>query len=498
MTSQIRILTLCALLGVLLTGGATAAVIPNGTFDAPAGAPGAWLPVRDPIGSFTYSYPTTGGNPNGYGIIDNTVGGGFGIWVSNNGTPLTLASLGLTAGRTYTFLQDMRIISGTRIGGFKIDFFAGAAQIGSTGDLYPASGSGVWTTYSFPVTINPGADGIKVVPLWGPGSSVGYDNIRIKPTEPFNATIVAGNLVSWSATNGNTYQPQKSVNNTIWTNFGASVFGNSVTSRLDLTVAPFYRVLEVIPGSGNNEVLNPGFEISAGNSLGAESWNIAVQPNTGASMTISTQYGATSPHGGANMLLIESTTAVAGPVAAPNTDVRSNLFPVVAGTTYDFSFYASNPVKIGGANPQYSIFFYDSSNGVVGGPTFVSFAAIGGNWTKVVTTITPPAGATQMTVGWIQAMGAGNGWHWVTLIDDVSLSFGPPLPDVTNFLPTTNERGVEVGWPSSVGTIYRVQNSENLTSWADYGGLVAGTGLTNSAREAINAAKKFYRIVEQP
>ena len=498
MKSPIRLLTLCALLGVVLNASAVGGEIPNGTFDAPAGAPGTWLPVSGGGGSFTYSYPTTGGNPNGYGIISHTSSGGFGIWVANNGAPLTLASLGLTAGQSYTFLQDMKIISGTRIGGFKIDFFAGATQIGSTGNLYPASGSGVWTTYSFPVTINAGADGIKVVPLWGPGSSVGYDNIRIKPTAPFVGTIVSGNLVTWTATNGNTYQPQKSVDNAVWTNFGTALFGGTVASRLDSTVAPFYRVLEVIPGSAGNEVLNPGFETASGNSLGAESWNIAVQPNTGASMTISTQYAATSPHGGANMLLIESTTAASGPVAAPNTDVRSNLFPVVAGTTYDFSFYAANPVKIGGANPQYSIFFYDGNNGAVGGPIFASFAAVGGNWTKVVTTVTPPAGATQMTVGWIQAMGAGNGWHWVTLIDDVSLSTGPISPDITNVLPTINERGVEVGWPSSVGTIYRVQNSEHLAAWADYGGLVAGNGLTNTAREAINAAKKFYRVVEQP
>ncbi len=494
---KLRILTLCALFGVILKATAAPGVIPNGTFDSPAGAPGPWLPVSDG-GTFTYSYPITGGNPNGYGVINNTSGGGFGIWVSNGGAPLTLASLELTAGRTYTFLQDMRIISGTRIGGFKIDFFAGAAQIGSTGDLYPASGSGVWTTYSFPVTIAAGADGIKVVPLWGPGSSVGYDNIRIQPTQPFAATIRSGNLVSWTASNGNTYQPQKSVDNAVWANFGAALFGNNVTSRLDSTVAPFYRVLEVIPGGGNNVVPNPGFESLAGNSLGAENWNIVVLPNAGASMTTATQFAAIIPHGGTNMLLMESTTAATGGVAAPNTDVRSDRFPVDPGTTYDLSFYAANPVKIGGANPQYSIFFYDGANGIVGGPIFTSFSSVGANWTKVVTTVTPPAGATQMTVGWIQAMGAGNGWRWVTLIDDVSLSTGPISPDITNVLSTANEPGVEIGWPSAPGRNYQVQNTEDFAVWSDYLGLVAGNGATRTSTEAINALKKFYRVVEQP
>ncbi len=492
-----NILAVCAFLGALLNINASAGVIPNGTFDSPAGAPGAWLPVSGG-GSFTYSYPATGGNPNGYGIIDNTGGGGFGIWVANSGNPITLASLGLTAGQTYTFLQDMKIITGTRIGGFKVDFFSGAAQVGTTGDVYPASGTGNWATYSFPVTIHPSADGIKVVPLWGPGSSVGYDNVRIQPTAPFAATITSGTLVSWPAANGNTYQPQESADNNAWTNLGGTLFSDSVTSRLDLTPSPFYRVIEVIPGSANNEVLNPGFEFSAANSLGSANWSIAVQPNTGASMTISTQYAAISPHGGTSMLKIESTTAASGGVAAPNTDVRSDRFPIVAGTTYDFSFYAANPVKVGGANPQFSIFFYNDSNGVVGGPIFTSFASVGASWTKVVASVTPPAGATKMTVGWIQAMGAGNGWNWVTLIDDVSLSFGPVSPDITNVLSTLVESGVEIGWPTTSGKNYQVQNTEDFAAWSDYLGLAPGTGATRTAREAINTTRKFYRVVELP
>jgi hypothetical protein len=49
----------------------TAVLFPNGHFDSPAGGPGDWLEVS---GGVTYSYPTTGGNPNGYGVMTDTGG----------------------------------------------------------------------------------------------------------------------------------------------------------------------------------------------------------------------------------------------------------------------------------------------------------------------------------------------------------------------------------------------------------------------------------------
>ena len=61
------------------------------------------------------------------------------------------------------------------------DFFASGAFSGSTGDIFPALiGDGTtWETYSFTVTIPTGTEGIKVVPLWGAGSSIGYDNVGV-------------------------------------------------------------------------------------------------------------------------------------------------------------------------------------------------------------------------------------------------------------------------------------------------------------------------------
>ena len=206
-------------------------------------------------------------------------------------------------------------------------------------------------------------------------------------TNGVHASIVSGTLVSWTASSANSYQPQKSADNSNWTDFGPVLSGNAITSRFDPVKSPFYHVLELAPG---NVTPNPGFETVGVNAIGAANWNIAVQPNTGASMWVTNQYGVLSAHGGTNFLFIESNTSATGPVAAPNTDVRSDLFPVTAAISYQLSFYAANPVKTGGANPQYHVFFYDAGNALVGGPIFTSFAAVGSAWTLVTNTVTPP------------------------------------------------------------------------------------------------------------
>jgi len=337
------------------------------------------------------------------------------------------------------------------------------------------------------------------------GQAAALGSVQVEPvaavTNGVNASITAGTRISWTATGVNSYLPQKSANNSAWTDFGALLSGNNITSRFDTVRSPYYRVLEITPGSAGNLVLNPGFEISAANAIGAANWNIAVLPNAGADMWVTNQFGAISAHGGANFLFIESSTPATGSVAAPNTDVRSDFIPVTAGTTYDLSFYAANPVKIGGANPQYSIFFYNAANAPVGGPIFTSFASVGSAWTQVITTVTPPAGATQLTIGWIQAAGAANGEDWVTLIDDVSLSTGAASPGTTNIISAAVQPGVQISWASANGTHYQVQSAASLSAapaWSAFGGPVSGNGNTNSVNDSVVAPQKSYRVLQLP
>lgn len=146
-------------------------------------------------GAFNFTFPASGGNPGGHAVMDSTdYVGGFGVLVTNSGDAILLSDLGLTAGESYLFTQDMKIFEGPNLGGFKIDFFEDVSNNmpdADTADIYPSLiGDGsTWETYEFQITIPETAVAVKIVPLWGPESSVGYDNITFS-TDP----IVIGEI----------------------------------------------------------------------------------------------------------------------------------------------------------------------------------------------------------------------------------------------------------------------------------------------------------------
>ena len=127
------------------------------------------------------------GNPDGYAEIDNSAGG-WGILVANCGAVQSLSDLGLTAGETYLFTMDMRIVTGDNIGGLKLDFFNGLSAAGSTGDIRVTPKAGAvtagdtWENYEFAVQLPAGIDGVKIVPLFGVNSTVEFDNLAFSTT----------------------------------------------------------------------------------------------------------------------------------------------------------------------------------------------------------------------------------------------------------------------------------------------------------------------------
>lgn len=654
MNLTLKNLAFCALIGASGSARAAPVLFPNGDF---AAGDAFWHQV----GPAAFEYPASGGNSGGFGVIDATAAAAWGIWVANADAEIPLDSLGLTAGRTYVFFQDMKILSGSNVGGFKIDF----VPSGSTGNInLPKIGDGMaWARYSYPIAIPTGTTGMKVVPLWGGDSRVGYDNIGFESTpvvppvvspdlvyedgfaaagtgwagpiggagitsslewsssegNPAGSTILTaanpagapaavsftytaedidfgegpveisfdgkllglmpgtaihvryngnfvgaimsemnanayttvrraftlgqgfgatttltlsfeyalgavvnsggslaidnirvmtkmpgepappelairpGTLVSWaSGAPLNSYQPQESANNSAWVNLGAPIPNNAVSSLFDLTRSAFYRVQETSPDVFDNAVPNPGFETSDFSTTPADDWQIPVQANQGASMTVGDSYKAIGPHGGFKMLILEST----GPGApAPNVEVRSNPFSVTGGTPYTLSFWAANPVKTGGANPQYSLFYFDESGGLIENSFTPGFGTIGSAWTRVSAPVTPPANAARMTVGWIQAASAEANVHWVTLIDDVSLSEGMLIEaSTTTTLAVTAAPAVELSWPAGLGRLYQAEFSGNLLDWADFGGPAAGRGAVFSLTDPITPANKFYRV----
>jgi hypothetical protein len=254
--------TIICLAMLVMVSVATAAnvtnLFPNGDFES--GGAGDWVEG----GCDFFNYPAAEGNPGGYGIIDDSVNC-WGIWVGGDSVPLSLASLGLTAGQTYTFVQDMKIISGTSIGGIKIESWTTNASgnwvhISNSGDMRPLSGTSEWATYAFSYTISPTARGLKVVPIWGPGSSVGFDNLGVVVVgvTPFSVSIT-------SPTN----------NQTVYSNF--TINATATISPGTVTNVGFY-IDNALVGSATN---SPFGSIATGVSAGAHALKVVARASNG-------------------------------------------------------------------------------------------------------------------------------------------------------------------------------------------------------------------------
>ncbi len=223
--------------------------VPNAGFEIPGGA--QW--VFGEANGHTVNYPAAGGNPGGFAVMDGTAATQpyYSVLVANSGRFISLPSLSLIPGQSYVLSMDMKILAGASIGGLKVEFSPGPEN---TGDVFPAiSGTGAeWATYSFPFTVPAGSTGVKLVPLWGGLSSVGYDNIRLAGPFSAKATTTATDIVvSWPTVTGKNYQVMKSTNLSSWALFGSSVAGDgTVLSTSDPLAAPgkaFFQVIESAP-----------------------------------------------------------------------------------------------------------------------------------------------------------------------------------------------------------------------------------------------------------
>lgn len=268
------------------------------------------------------------------------------------------------------------------------------------------------------------------------GSVVGASVGATIPTT-LSLSVSTGKEVSWTANSTDSYQPQSSADGINWNNLGGVLMGSAVTSVYDPAPVANYRVLDyTVGGPSTNQVLNGSFEVPAASSSGAANWTGS--PNdTFNSVWATNSYGSLTPHTGSSFLYMEGTTATNTPTA-PNTYAIADQIPVTGGLPYTLSFYAANPVKVGGANPQYFVQFFDASHAFIT-QQVPSFASAGSTWTLFSTTITTPANAAFMGVQFIQAIGAGPGWDWVTLIDDVSVIY--PTTGPTNVLAATVQSG---------------------------------------------------------
>jgi hypothetical protein len=366
-----RIITTLAVLAMagIANASNTTNLFPNGDFES--GGAGAWVEAGGPV---NFSYPTQGGNPNGYGIIDATPGG-WGIWVGGADTPLSLSSLGLTAGQTYTFVQDMELISGNSIGGLKVESWGPTAVISDSGDMRPASGTTSWQTYSFTYTIDPAATGLKIVPLWGPNSIVGYDNLGVVVPGPSPLSVSITNPISGAVLNSN-----------FLVNAAATVYPGAVTNvgfyvdntlAGNVTAAPFNFLASGV--SAGAHALKAVASDSNGNSVTSSVVNITV---TNAAPPIFGAYEPFNYPAGS----FPNSTPCGGTGFTGNWVVPSGNATIVSGLSYPGLPTANNALQVANNGSSRSLATFSST--LSSGTAYVSFLMqgsgnSGGNWAGV-------------------------------------------------------------------------------------------------------------------
>ena len=452
-------------------------------------------------GGGAFDYPNSGGVPDGHGVI-NSSGVNTGFWAANNGAPITISSLGLAGGDSAIFQQDMKIISGSSIGGLRLEFLNGAAVVGSTDNVYPALiGDGsTWETYFFNVTVPANAMAVKVLVLGAADSSIGFDNVTIGdgtatpkiPTSGLQANeLVYGTLFRWSGSNASNYfQPQTSEDNVTWTNLGPAFTGQVTGQALDPSEARYHRVLESASISGE-VVINGDFEDNASG-----------RPTSWECIGVSAEVTSDDAFSGTNSVRLAVQNDES---ATPNqSEIQQNIAAVggiiVEGAAYDFSFQAKQ-ISYGVSYVQnYRLQWLNEEGAIVSEAFgFTPFTGGTGEWVEFKkSSLVAPAGASTALIQIFGATGAvaGATAEGGVLIDQISLEGEAALGEGTVVDAFGFEPGVGVEFSTEEGKFYQTQISSDLVNFDDIGPLFEGYGGRAAVGTQFDEAWAYFRAIE--
>ena len=486
------------------TTGGEAPLVPNGDFE---NGSTSWFQEGTDI---TFAYPSTGGNPDGHGRINSvppTAGTGF--WAANGGAPITISSLGLTAGDTVNFKQDMKIFDGSGIGGLRLEFFNGGDLVGNTGNLYPdliGDGS-TWETYSFEVTVPAGASHVKMLPLGIAGSSVGFDTITVgegtTPPDPTAGStetqLVFGRLFRWNrgSSASNFFQPQSSPDQVTWTNLGPAFTGSTSGQGFDPSNAPFYRILESSTTSGE-ALTNGGFEdTDFGDPACPLEW-VCFSPTGQVPELIDTD-----AFSGSNSvrLAVQNDASPTPHQSEIQHNVAAGGSFIEPGTSYDFSFRAKQ-ISSGVSYVQnYRLQWLNDVGAIVSEAFgFTAFNGGTGGWAEITRTgLVAPDGAVTAYIQIFGATGAiaGEDAKGEVLIDDLSLvsaAGGDGQSTVVSVFGI--EAGVGIEFPTQSGRFYQAGISFDLEEFDDLGTLFEGNGERAAIGTQYDEKNYFFRMIE--
>lgn len=352
---------------------------------------------------------------------------------------------------------------------------------------------------------------IAMGPVPGGGGTVTIDNIIVKTNlpasaTPFAATIKTGKAVSWVAANPlNAYQPRRSSNGVVFSDFGPLVIGNTQTTAFDSPGSSFYQVLQSTPFT-QDVVYNGGFALVFPSAPTLDGWGVfQSQPPT----RLAT--GGRGDDGPCVQIKANNVVANGGAVGPNGSELQQNtrnaffdalldpqLGTVTPGKTYKLEFWAKQISSESGYVQNFSLQFLAAGGGSLLNSGALAFVPpVGGAWTKFSTELVAPAGATSGFIQIVGSTGADGVGIGEVLIDDVSLVTSGYTPDPTP-LAATAVSSVEVSWLAALGKNYQVQSSGDLATWSNLSGVVAGEGSILAVYDSMVDPKKFYKVARLP
>jgi CxxC motif-containing protein (DUF1111 family) len=299
--------------------------------------------------------------------------------------------------------------------------------------------------------------------------------------------------LSWSTAAGNIYQIQwSSAAGGPWADLGPPVPGDGgVKSLVDSVPRGHrnYQVLEIKPGveAVPSLPVNGGFEDAASN------WTL-----TGTQPPARTETDSRSG-------LFSMRSAIQNVGSSPseaglNQRIAVQGASVLAGQSYDFSFWAKQVSAGPSYVQQYQVQWLNSTGGVLGqgGTGLVNFDGGVGVWANISNRgLVAPVGTADARILFRFVTGAVAGGLGEVLIDDVLLdsgSSGPAIPPLVQALPVTSQPVATLSWPSTPGLFYQPASTTDLLAWNDIPPLIAGDGGNKSISVPMTKGAEYFRL----
>jgi hypothetical protein len=380
----------------------------------------------------------------------------------------------------------MKLFSGTEIGKFKIEYAFTGGGFGGSGDLAanPVGDEvdpGEWNTYNFDIPIPDFVDQIKVVPLWGAGSVVGYDNVKFDDSVVTPPSNVSVKNPGFEIPDGASW---------IFFQDGSLGAPHSVSYPADGGNPGGYATIDASAGGGF-----AGLVTNGGGFIPIERFGIAPDSDVLFAMDMNLFSGENIGNLKIEYIFDDGSTGDTG-------DLFPDQFDIASGwATYTFEVYIPEDVagiKIVPLWGAGSVVGFDNI-GLFSPKEFALSIASGTTvgWSPVSATASYQPQKSEDGVTFSDLGLPFTGTETDSIFDPAPASFYQVQEtegETVTILAATNERAVQLSYPTDPSLSYQLQTSEDLATFTNEGLPVAGSGQVQKITEPATTGARFYKV----